>query len=171
MVINHQNKYKLIVISLIFSFFAISAGLYFLNDIAVRVRQSKIKIAEINRDISLLDKIVQEKSQYENDIQRVKSTLPTEYYEVSFFTTQLERLAQNNNLTLEINIDQNKKDEKETYDSVAYSLELRGTYQPVSEYFSQISKLAYHTTIDHMEILNEEGILTAKVKLRLFLEK
>lgn len=168
---NPQTKYKLIVISLLSSFIAIGFGLYFLNKVASDVRGSKIKIAEINRDVDLLEKITKEEKQYEVDIQKVKSTLPSEYYEVSFFTTQLERLAQNNNLALNININKDKKKEKDSYESVTYSLEINGKYSSVSDFLSQMSKLPYHTSVDRLEIESGEGGPVTEVIFRLFVEK
>ncbi len=166
-----QTKFKLILISFFASFFAIVFSFYFLHEIVIKVRDSKIKIAEVKRDTALLDKISQEKKQYSNDIQKITSTLPSEYYEVSFFTTQLEQLAQNNNLILEINIDKSKKEEKGSFSSIEYALDIEGSYPSISEFLSQISKLSYHTSIDQLKIFSEEGILTANVKFKLFVEK
>ena len=169
--IKPQIKYKLILISFFTSFIAIAISLYFLKGIVADVKNSKTKVAEINRDISLLDKILLEKKQYANDIQIVKTTLPSQYYEVSYFTTQLERLAQNNNLALEVGIDKSKKEEKGSYSSITYALDIKGNYPSVSEFLKQMSKLPYHTSVNKIQILNGEEGLTTKVIFRLYVEK
>jgi Tfp pilus assembly protein PilO len=169
--INPKNKFNLMVASLFFSFVAIGLCLNLLNGIVEKVKVSKIKVAEINRDIALLDKISEEKKQHENNIQKITNTLPSEYYEVSFFTTQIERLARNNNLILEISIDKSKKEERETYDSIAYALEIKGSYPLVSQFLSQMSRLPYHTIVERMNISNEEGELTTQITFKLFVEK
>ena len=171
MVSNSKNKFRLIVTLLLCTFAGIAFSLNYLRNIAGKVRESKIKVAEINRDISLLDKIALEKNQYTTDIQKVKNTLPFEYYQVSFFTTQLERLAQNNSLNLEIDIEDKKTEETTTIDSVSYALEAKGSYSSVSNFLSQISKLPFHTSLERMEVAQKEGELITKISFKLYVEK
>lgn len=168
---NPKNKFNLMLFSLIASFIAIAISLNFLNDIVEKVKVSKVKVAEINRDIELIDKISKEKKQYEKDIQKITSTLPSEYYEISFFATQLEKIALTNGLTLDINIDKSKIEEKENYDSVTYVVNVKGSYPSVSEFLSQMSKLPYHTILERFNISIEEGKLTTIISFKIYVQK
>jgi len=145
--------------------------MYLLSKIANTVKMSKVKVAEINRDIALLDKIVEDRNQYSGDIKKVKFSFPASYDEVSFFTQQLERLAQSGGITLAISIDPGKKEEKEKYSSIMYSMKISGVYTQVSEFLTQIAKLPYHTSVDFLKMGAEGGSLVTNVKFRLFVEK
>ncbi len=169
--IDKRFKFRFSVVLTAVSFVLIGVGFYQLSKIAITVKKSKVKVAEINRDLVLLDRIVEDRKQYGGDISKIKFTLPSEYYEVSFFSQQLERLAQNNNLILNIKIEQNKKEEKEPFDSIAYAVNLSGSYSNVSEFLSQLAKLPYHTSVDLVKMNLEEGELATDVKFRLFVEK
>lgn len=168
---NTKTKLKLISLSLTLSFVGIAVSLYFLKSIAIKVKESKVKVAEINRDISLLDKISQEKAQYANDIEKIKDTLPSEYYQISFFTTELERLAQENGASLEINIDPKKGEETDTISSIKYVLEMDGSYTSISNFLSQLSRLPYHTNLDQMNLARKEGEPVGKITFKLFVQK
>jgi len=164
-------KFKLAVLSLMVSFTAVVFGLFSVSKIANTVVKSKIKVAETERDIVLLDKLVEERKLYAGEIRKVKSSLPGKYYEISFFVTQLERLAQNNSLGMDIDIDPDKKDEKESYSSILFSLKFTGDYNRVSDFLTQMSKLTYHTSVDSIKMDFEGGEIKTLVKLRLFVEK
>lgn len=170
-ILDPKLKFKLAVLSLIASFAAVVFGLYSVSKIADTVVKSKVKVAETERDIILLDKLVEERKLYAGEIRKVKSSLPGKYYEISFFVTQLERLAQNNSLGMEIDIDPDKKDEKGSYSSIIFSLKFTGDYNRVSDFLSQMSKLTYHTSVDNIKMDFEGGEIATLVKLRLFVEK
>ena len=169
--INPKNKFRLIILSLTVSFISIVILFHYLRGIVDEVKNTKIKIAEVDRDIVLLDKISEDKNQYSADIQKIESTLPSEYFEISFFTAQLENIARNNNLELSINIDKHKKDETESYGTIAYVLEVRGGYPAISDFLSRILKLPYHTSIDKIGISKDEDGIIAKIGFRLFVQK
>lgn len=166
-----ENKYKKVRLLLVATFGLIIFGLSYLRNITANLRTSKTRIAEVERDITLLNQIQQDIKQYSQMINEVKSTLPSEYYEISFFTKQLEKLAENSNLTTQIAIDEEKKKEKDTYSSIGYSLNVTGNYISISDFLSQISKLPYHTSVDNLEISSGAEGTIAKVKLRLFIQK
>ena len=115
--------------------------------------------------------MVEERKLYAGEIRKVKSSLPGKYYEISFFVTQLERLAQNYSLGMDIDIDPDKKDEKESYSSILFSLKFTGDYNRVSDFLTQMSKLTYHTSVDSIKMDFEGGEIKTLVKLRLFVEK
>lgn len=169
--IDTKLKFRLIILLTAVSFIAVGVGMFFLSKTANTVKRSKIKVTEINRDIALLDKIIEDRKQYSGDIRKVEYSFPASYDEVSFFTQQIERLALGNGLTLAISIDQNKKEEKEQYDSILYSMRINGSYSAVAEFMTQIAKLPYHTSVDTLKINTEGGSLVASVKFRLFVEK
>lgn len=169
--VNSNNRFKLMTIALLLSFVGIAVCFNMLHLIVGKVKESKIKVDETKRDIALIDKIAQENKQYSAEIQKVKNTLPLEYYEVSFFTTQVEKLAQNNSLELETRIDKDKKEEGAEYDSIIYSLEMKGGYPSISLFLSQLSKLPYHTKVEKMGIAYEEGSLVSKINFKLFVQK
>lgn len=165
---NTKYKFRLILTILIFLIAGVVISLYFLNNIVGSVKESKVKVAQIKRDVALLDKISQEKTQYSSDIQKIKSTLPSMYYEISFFATELERLAQNNDLTMQISIDEKKKEETNTINSISFLLEIDGTYTSVSYFLTQLSKLPYHTKLERMEFARNEDQPAAKITFKLF---
>jgi len=169
--IDSKLKFRLIILSAIVSFIAVGVGMMFLSKIANTVKESKVKVAEINRDISLLDKIVEDRKQYGGDIKKVENSFPASYDEVSFFTEQLERLAQSGGITLQISIDKSKMEEKEQYASILYSFRISGGYTQTSEFLTQIAKLPYHTSVDVLKMGVESGSLVTNVKFRLFVEK
>jgi len=170
-ILDPKLKFKLAVLSLMASVAAVVFGLYSVSKIADTVVKSKVKVAETERDIVLLDKLVEERKLYAGEIRKVKSSLPGKYYEISFFVAQLERLAQNNGLGMDIDIDSDKRDEKGSYSSIVFSLEFIGDYNRVSDFLTQMSKLTYHTTVDNIKMDFEDGELVTLVKLRLFVEK
>jgi Tfp pilus assembly protein PilO len=168
---NPQLKLKVVIVSLFVTVGVIIYGLYFLQGLTVNIKASKVKVEEERRDLKLLDKIVKDKNQYDTEIKKAKNTIPSQYYEIAFFTEELNKLAGANGLTLQVNVDKKKKDEKLKYNSVVYSLETRGSYSSVSTFLSQMSKLPYHTTVDSLEMNAESGELISKIKFRLFVEK
>jgi Tfp pilus assembly protein PilO len=168
---NIKTKLRAISLSLVLTFIGIAVSFYFLKNIAIKVKENKIKVAEINRDISLINKISQEKNQYENDIKKIKNTLPSEYYQISFFTKEIERLSQNNGLTLNIKIDSKKNEETDTVSSIKYVLEVDGSYTSISNFLTQLSKLPYHTSLNQMNIERKEGEPVGKIVFKLFVQK
>lgn len=169
--INSQTKYKLVMVLLLTTFIAIIFCLYYLKGLAANLVTNRINIAETERDIVLLDKIIKEKSQYTSDINKVKNTLPSKYYEVAFITTQIEALAQRDNLAIQTSIDQKATEEKGSYSSITYSLILNGSFSSVSEFLSQVAKLPYHTSIDDLKMSVEGGGLVSDIKMRLYIQK
>ncbi|MFC1600672.1 type 4a pilus biogenesis protein PilO [Patescibacteria group bacterium] len=165
---NIKTRFRLILTILVLLFVGVSSSLYFLKDIVGKVKISKVKVAEIKRDVSLLDKISQEKNQYSDNIDKIKSTLPSKYYEISFFTTELERLAQNNGLNMQININENKKEETSTVNSISYLLEIDGNYTSVSNFLTQLSNLPYHTNLERLEFSRKEDQPAVKITFKLF---
>ncbi len=132
---------------------------------------SQRSIAETERDINLIDKIKRDNMVYKNSIQLVEGTLPSNYFEVAFFSSEIERLARENTLDLKINIDQKTKEEKASYNSAVYSLETNGSYSAVTNFLTQMAKLPYHTSIDYLKITKEEGKTISNIKFRLFIQK
>ena len=122
-----ERKYNIVRLSLLVSLFVIVVGLYFFHSITTDVNRSRIQIAEVENDISLLNQLQQDNRNYSKEINEIKSTLPLEYYEVSFFSAQLEKLAEENNLVIRILVDEDKEEEKSGYNSIMYSLELVGS--------------------------------------------
>ena len=169
--IDSKLKFRLIILLTAVSFIAVGVGMLILSKTANTVKRSKVKVTEINRDIALLDKIIEDRKQYSGDIRKVKYSFPASYDEVSFFTQQLERLAQGNGLTILISIEQNKKEEKERYDSIMYSMKINGSYSAVSEFMTQIAKLPYHTSVDLVKMNTDSSGLVTNIKFRLFVEK
>lgn len=168
---NIRIKYKIVIVILMATSAAVVIGLYLLDGISKTVSKSRTRIAEMNRDLVLIDKTLADKARYEADIVKVKNTIPSQYFEVSYFTTQVERIAINNNLTLVLNIDQKKKEEKAPYASIAFSLETDGNYSQIAEFFSQLSKLPYHTSVDYLKMSKDDGTLKTEAKFKLFVEK
>lgn len=164
-------KFKLAILSLLASLGAVFFGLYSISKIAVAISESKVKVAEISRDIELLDNLMEERKLYASEIRKVKSSLPAKYYEISYFITQLERLAQNNGLVMEISINKEKNEEKGSYASITFSLNLMGKRSSVSDFLSQLSKLRYHTSVDKLMVDIDGAEPVTEVEFRLFVEK
>jgi Tfp pilus assembly protein PilO len=169
--LNPESQFKLIILGLVATTLGIFGGMYIISGQKEKIIESKTKIAETKRDLALLDNITQDINRNRGIIEKIKTTLPGQYHEVSFFVGQLERLAQNNNLTLEVNMEPVKKDERANYESVAYSMLINGSYSDVANFLTQISKLAYHTSVDQVTMSNDGGPLVTRVKSRLFIEK
>ena len=166
-----QLKFRLAIFSLLASFGAVIFGLYSFSRIAATVGESKVKVAEISRDVELLDNLMEERKLYAGEIRKVKSSLPAKYYEISYFITQLERLAQNNGLVMEISIGKEKNEEKGSYASITFSLDIVGKRSSVSDFLSQLSKLRYHTSVDKLMVDIDVAEPVTEVEFRLFVEK
>ena len=106
--LNPKTKTNLIYASLLLTLAGVAFALYTLSGIVTTIKKSKVSIAEINRDIALLNRITQDQRTYSDSIEKVKRTLPSQYYEVSYFIKQLERLAQDNGLTIEVVLEPKK---------------------------------------------------------------
>lgn len=169
--INQEIKFKLTIAIAVASFVCVVFVAHLLSGVVDNVKRNRVKIAEIERDIILLDQITQQTQIHRDNIRKVRSTLPSEYYEISFFFVQLEQLAQSNNLSIEISIEPNRKVESAAYDTVAFALNLQGSYSNVTNFLAQLTKLAYHTQVDYLNMSDEGGSLSTDMKLRLFVDK
>jgi Tfp pilus assembly protein PilO len=169
--VNPHTRYKLVMLLLVSSFVAIIFCLYNIQRLALSLKNIKVNIAESKRDIILIDKVTNERSQYINDINNVKSTLPSKYFEIAYFTSQLETLAELNSLAIQTSIDQKSIEETDTYSSISYSLILNGSFSSVSSFLSQLLKLPYNTYIDNLKMSIENEGLVSHIKIKLFIEK
>jgi Tfp pilus assembly protein PilO len=142
-----------------------------LNKETKLISTQKQTLAGLNHDLEMLDKILSDRQNYEADILTIKNSLPSSYYEVSFFTSQIERLAQVNGLQLETTIDPNVKEEKGGFSSLKFTLNTKGGYQSYSRFLSALTNLPYHTKIDSIKVAKQEGILAQVTIFRLFVNK
>ena len=169
--IDPDLKLKLVRMFLILTTFGIVYGLYYLHSLASNVQASKVKVAEAERDLALLDTARANLHQYASEISQLRHTLPSKYYEVAYFTSQLERLSNNYGLNIQISLDKNPREENQSYNSIAYSLNIEGNYSSVTTFLGQVYRLPFHTAIDSLNMSHEEGRLLTEIKFRLFLEK
>ena len=97
--------------------------------------------------------------------------MPTRYSEVAFFTSQMERLAENNAVSILTTIDKDQTQERQPFNSIVYSIEAQGNYPNTAEFLTQMSRLPYHTVVDSLRIESDDGGLTTNIRFRLFVEK
>ena len=166
-----EKNLKLAVFLLVSTFVLIIYGFYHLKGTVENVRAGKIKIAEVQRDLDLITRARIDRDQYTSDILRIRSTLPTRYSEVAFFTSQMERLAENNAVSILTTIDKDQTQERQPFNSIVYSIEAQGNYPNTAEFLTQMSRLPYHTVVDSLRIESDDGGLTTNIRFRLFVEK
>jgi Tfp pilus assembly protein PilO len=142
-----------------------------LNTETKLISSQKQTLAGLNHDLEMLDKVLSDRQNYESDIITIKNSLPSSYYEISFFTSQIERLAQINALQLETTIDPNVKEEKGGYSSLKFTINTKGAYQSYSNFLSAIANLPYHTIVDSIKVTKQEGALAQVTIFRLFVNK
>src|SRR4030042_415606 len=135
------------------------------------IAASKLKLAESNRDLVLLDNILVDRQKYAADIEKIKKSLPGDYWEVAFFTEQLEKLAAANNLVLETAIDTTVKEDTGGLSSLKFTIKTKGSYQSNAKMLSDISGLPYHTRVDSIKMQKEEGRIAGITTFRLFVNK
>jgi len=169
--VNLKTKYRLVTVTLLGTLAVIIFCLYYLKDLATNINAARVNIAETQRDIALIDKVTNDMNLYMGDINKLKNTLPSRYFEVAFFTSQLETLAGRNNLSMQVDINEKAVEEKGMYSSISYSLELNGSFSSISEFLSQVAKLPYHTTVSNLNMSIKNGGLVGIVEIKLFIEK
>lgn len=140
------------------------------HQIKQKVEATKIRLANLERDISNLDEIIQNKEKYEPRINKLYQSLPSSYNQVAFFARELEKIALSQGENLEIKIDDTRKSEG-NMSSLAFTVKIQGGYQSVKNTLSLLANLPYHTSIDSLKTDNTEGNLTTIVNFRLFMKK
>lgn len=152
-----KNKLNIIIsISCTVFIFLVISGSW-LNKEKKVVVNNKIRLAELNRDLNHLDKILVEEKENRQKIKTVSETLPSNYEEVAFFAEQVENTGKKKNQDLELKIDKVLKDEKDGLSSLKFDLKSSGTYSTFSEMLSQIAQFPYHTKFDSIKMQKIEG--------------
>ncbi|OGM08994.1 hypothetical protein A2159_01225 [Candidatus Woesebacteria bacterium RBG_13_34_9] len=140
------------------------------HQITKKVNETKIRLEDLDSDITNLDKIMNDKVVYEIQIDKLYQSLPSNYYQVAYFARQLESIASNEGENIELKIDDDRKNEGDL-SSLTFSVIIKGGYQSVKNTLSMLAQLPYHTSIDSLKTENEEGNLVTTVNFRLLMKK
>jgi len=128
---------------------------------------TKSKVAQLEYDIELLDKIIKDRDENEDKINNLKAFLPSTYKEVAFFTRNLEEIAKEEGESLEVTIDKVAKDEG-SVSSLQFSVTTSGDYQSIKNTLSLLANLPYHTSVDSLRIDSDNGSVVILTNFRLF---
>ena len=159
-----KNKFLLVIllVALIFS------GKFLVREKKTIIAK-KTELAQLQQDLKLLDKILVDKSKFEEKIYLVRKTLPTTFEELSFFISQVEMINSFSGQKLEIKIDEAAKPEQNDLSSLSISLKATGSYFDLSQMLSSLAHLPYHTRIGSLKIEKTENNLSGLINFRLFL--
>lgn len=134
------------------------------------VIDSKTKIAKLDNDLARLDRITKERQENLDKLSAIAASLPSSYDDIAYFTQALEKIAQDQVETLEVNIDKTTKSEG-GYDSLKFTIKTQGNYTSIKNSLSQLADLPYHTSVDSLKAESEAGELITLTNFRLLMQK
>ena len=166
---NNSGKAKLPIILVIF----VALITIFLSFLISKEKKTlvnkQVQLANLQKDLDLLDKILVEVKENKNRIKQVSNSLPASFEEVAFFISQVERIAGINNQKLEINISKESQSNKDGFIGLPISLKTSGSYSNFSNMLTGLAKLPYHTKISLIKIEEADGNITALIEIFLYL--
>ncbi len=134
------------------------------------VLTQKTELAELNRDLGLLDRLLVDHKNTQEKLETAAKTLPQSFQDVAYVIAQIERIANGNGQTLETKVGETVLPEQNNLVSLKVTLKTSGTYASFSQMLTDLAHLPYHTQVDSLQI--EEGKeMTNQVDFRLYLAK
>lgn len=161
-----------ILISIIFASLAILAIAftgYLLIQEKKNIISERLELARLQRDLTLLDKILTDQKENEEKIKMITRTLPVSFNEVAFAVAQFERIASTNEQELETKIEEIATPEQNDLLSLQITLKTSGGYSSFSKMLTDLTHLSYHTKIDTLKIEGVGEETDTLVNLRLYL--
>lgn len=164
-----RNKTLIAVIWAVLLLVATFLSGYFLIQEKEIVVNERKKLAQLEYDLILLDKVLVDQKKYQQEINAVTRTLPASLEEVSFFVSQIERLAAINSQIIETKIEETAAAEANSLSSLKFNLKTSGDYQGLAAMLTDLTFLPYHTQVDSLKIEKKESLIDSLTNFRLFL--
>jgi len=166
-----SNKILVSIILALFSMMAVVLTGNFLVKEKKRVIAKRIELAELQRDLKLLDEILVDQKNNEEKLKAASKTLPATYEEVAFSISQVEKISSENGQELEAQIEEDAITDQKGFLSLGVSLETSGAYNAFSEMLTDLVHLPYHTRVDSLKIEEKGGEIVTLANFRLYLNK
>jgi Tfp pilus assembly protein PilO len=166
-----SNKYKLFL-ALMLALLTTIVLVVFIRaatNLQEQITLKRIELANLYTELTALDKLIEDKEIYREEIKEITSSLPTTYAEVSYFTEEVERIATQSGMAVNTNLDKDAKDEKNGLASVGYSVESRGSYIGYSEMLNLMSNLPFHTRVDSLKIEGQGSNINSRFDFRFYI--
>lgn len=154
---------------LVFSALSLIIVSFFILQEKKAIVNQKKELFQLKRDLELLDKILVDRKQNEEKIQKVAKTLPVTYEEVALAISEVETIATDSSQTLETKIEENSVSEQNDLSSIKVTLKTSGSYDNFSKFLTSFAQSPYHTRIDVLKIEKSGQELVNTFSLRLFL--
>lgn len=166
-----SNKILMSIILALFSVLVTAFTGNFLIQEKEAVVAKRVELAQLQRDLELLDKVLVDQRSNEEKIKAVSRTLPVAFEEVAFFISQIERISRENGQKLETKIEEVATPEQNDLLSLGISLKTSGAYSSFSRMLTDLAHLPYHTRVDSLKVEEAEGEISTLVNLRLYLSR
>ena len=134
------------------------------------VISTKSKVAQLDYDIELLDKISKDRNENAEKLNTMNAFLPASYEEVAYFTRNLEEIAKAEGESLEVAIDKTAKNEG-SVSSLKFIVTTEGDYQSIKNTLSLLADLPYHTSVDSLKVDSDKAGVVTLTNFRLFIKK
>ena len=129
----------------------------------------KAELAALNRDLVLLDQVVEDQESEDANLKKALRTLPQTYEDVSVLAYKVEEIANTNNLNPELEFEKETAADKAGKTSLSFDITTKGGYQDYASFISSLNSLPYNTVVDSIIADNKEGlsiVTTFKVYIR-----
>jgi Tfp pilus assembly protein PilO len=165
---NYQQKISFLII--FFSIFTIIIYYFLINKEINKIQQNKISIIQKKNDIeSQINKeknksiLISKIKDIEPEIKKLDAIFINKNKELEFITT-IEGIAQKNNVTQEIVLNNNQKKEETDYIKIPIILNVHGNFSNIMNYLETLEKNKYGINIKLISIFNNDEDLTIAKK-------
>ncbi len=145
------------VMGCLLSILAIILTLILVNRNSQSLYNKKQELNNLGADLVNLDRIATDLKERRPDIEKVLSTVPESYEEISQYARKLESIAGKSGIAIKIQFDKNENMETNGLNSTKVKIESSGSYQNLLTFVDSISKLPYHMEIDSLKLDKGEG--------------
>lgn len=153
------------------SFISVLASSSFLVKEKEKISAKRQGLAELQRELTLLDKILVDTRENEEKIKTAIKSLPSGFEEVALFMSAVETKAGEKNQEIEAQIDPNSKKEAGSVSSLKIILRSTGSFSLFNQFLTNLASLSYHTRMDTLNIESAPTGITAVSTFRLYLSE
>lgn len=130
----------------------------------------RTELAQTRFDVNRLDMVVRDMKMQAATYAIVSRSVPDGHAEVALALGSVEALAEDNNVTLEMRVDDAAKSDSSGVKSLAGIANAAGTFTDIRTFLSSLSRLPYHTEVRTMTLDSSRGTLAGTVTLNLFIK-
>jgi Tfp pilus assembly protein PilO len=162
------GKKLYIVVLSFFSIFVVLVLFMILRKNVQSLVDQRKELVNSEADLVNLDKVTQDYKNRQMDIEKVLSSVPKTYEEISQYAKKLESIANQSNLQIVISFDKSQKSETNGLNSTGVNIKSSGSYSGLVEFIDNLSNLPYQIEIDTIKLEKGEGILNLDLSYRLY---